>query len=301
MDGISDQPFRLLTRRLGSAMTYTEFINAIDVVFTHPHLEQHLAFNNEERPFVYQIFDNDAERLVKAAIKLRQRNPDILDINMGCSARTVSGRGAGAGLLRDTQKIAQIVSTLTHSVDIPITAKIRLGWDQKSRNHIEVAHVLEDNGVKLIVVHGRTRDQSYQQAADWDAIAEVKQAVSIPVVGNGDVVTVEDADRMIEQTRCDAVMIGRAAISNPWIFAQKNRGQVPYELFRSVVEEHLSLMISFYGLPMGLILFRKFLKRYLSPLSIPASLVSSLMVTTDEQEFRMYLEQAFQIAASYTA
>ena len=161
MDGYSDLPFRSLARRLGSAMSYTEFINAIDVVYGHPHLERKLAYLESERPVVYQVFDDDPERLVKAALKLRPRNPDIIDINMGCSARCVSGRGAGAGLLRTPEKIALIFSRLSKELDIPVTGKIRLGWDDASLNYLDIARIIEDNGGKLIAVHGRTKMQGY--------------------------------------------------------------------------------------------------------------------------------------------
>ncbi|RPJ48007.1 MAG: tRNA-dihydrouridine synthase family protein, partial [Chloroflexi bacterium] len=191
MDGYSDLPFRALARSLGSAMSYTEFISAIDVTGgRHPHMERKLKYLESERPVVFQIFDDDPDRLVRAALKLRPRNPDIIDINMGCSAKCVSGRGAGAGLLRTPEKIAQIFSRLTRELDIPITGKIRLGWDDTSRNYLDTARIIEDNGGSLIAVHGRTKAQGYTGTADWDAIAEVRQAVSVPVIANGDVKTV---------------------------------------------------------------------------------------------------------------
>ncbi len=247
MDGYSDLPFRSLARRLGSAMSYTEFINAIDVVYGHPHLERKLAYLESERPVVYQIFDDDPERLVKAALKLRSRNPDIIDINMGCSARCVSGRGAGAGLLRTPEKIALIFSRLSKELDIPVTGKIRLGWDDASLNYLDIARIIEDNGGKLIAVHGRTKMQGYTGSADWDAIAAVRQAVSIPVIANGDVKTVADIERIKTHTGCSAVMIARAAIGNPWIFSRLDREQVSPDLLRETMLLHLDSMLSFYG------------------------------------------------------
>jgi len=293
MDGISDQPFRLLARRLGSAMTYSEFINAIDLVFKHPHLEQHLQFCEEERPFFYQIFDEDPDRILKAALKLRRRNPDGIDINMGCSARSVSGRGAGAGLLCAPIKISQIISSLTKNLDIPITAKIRLGWEQKNLNHVEIAKIIEDSGGKMIAVHGRTRDQSFQHSANWDAIAEVKQAVKIPIIGNGDIKSVEDIRLMKQITGCDAVMIGRAAISNPWIFSGQNRNQVQLITFRKTVEEHLGNMLEFYKAPRAIILFRKYIKKYLQPYSEIPGQFESLMTETDPARFQKLIDDIF--------
>jgi len=289
MDGYSDLPFRWLCRQLGSAMSYTEFINAIDVTGKHPHLEQKLAYREEERPLVYQLFDNDPDRLLAAARKLRPRNPDILDVNMGCSDKSVSGRGAGAGLLRQPEKIARIFALLTRELDLPVTGKIRLGWDADSRNYLDIAHILEDNGAALIAVHGRTKQQGYHGEADWDAIAEVRQAVCIPVIANGDVRTVADIQRIQAHTGCAAVMIGRAAVSNPWIFARLNRDQVLFEQVEQTMLRQLDSMLDFYGSPRGLVLFRKYASRYLSPLGLSDEQRRSLMIAATPQDFRQLL------------
>jgi nifR3 family TIM-barrel protein len=193
----------------------------------------------------------------------------VIDINMGCSVRRVSSRGAGAGLLRSPLKIARIFRTLSHALRVPLTAKIRLGWDDDCRNYRLVARVIEENGGALIAVHGRTKHQGYGGEADWDAIAEIKSVVSVPVIGNGDVQTVADILRLREHTRCDGVMIGRAAVGNPWIFSGYDRAQVPGEIARDTMIEHFDRMVEFYGESRGLVLFRKHLSRYItaSPLS----------------------------------
>ncbi len=218
MDGYTDLPFRLLCCQQGSAASISEFINGIDVKNGHPHLQTKLEFLDSERPFAYQLFDDDPDRLLLAAMELRKRNPNFIDINMGCSARNVSNRGAGAGLLKDPQKIARIIDSLVKNLDIPITAKIRLGWDEDTKNYLEVAKIIQDNGASALTVHGRTRKQEYTGTADWNAISEVKQLLSIPVIGNGDVKSHADISRLLSATGCDAAMIGRAAIGNPWIF-----------------------------------------------------------------------------------
>lgn len=293
MDGYSDLPFRALARSLGSAMSYTEFINAIDVLYSHPHLEQKLTYLESERPVVFQVFDEDPDRLVAAALKLRKRNPDIIDINMGCSARCVSNRGAGAGLLRTPEKIAHIFQKLTKELDIPVTGKIRLGWDDLSLNYLEIARIIEENGGQLIAVHGRTKMQGYTGVANWDAIAEVRQAVSIPVIANGDVKTVADIDRIKAHTGCDAVMIARAAIGNPWIFSRLDREKVPDDVLRETMLTHLESMRGFYGPERGLVLFRKYAARYLTPFQLEGELRQRLMTAETKDEFLMLLDTLF--------
>ena len=263
MEGYSDQPFRSLCRELGSAMSYTEFINALDILQRHPRVHQKFAFLPQERPVVFQIFDNEPARLLEVALRLQEHGPDIIDINMGCSVRTVSGRGAGAGLLRTPIKIARIFRQLSRALEVPVTGKIRLGWDENSLNYRLIARIIEENGGAALAVHGRTKSQGYGGEANWDAIAEVKQLLSIPVIGNGDVRTVADVERMRQYTGCDAVMVGRAAIGNPWIFARQERDQVSPEQVQAMMLRHLERMLAFYGPEWGVVLFRKHTSRYL--------------------------------------
>lgn len=264
MDGYTDSPFRRICRSFGASLNTSEFINGIDITFGHPHLKTLTYFTEDERPFSYQIFDDDPDRLLHSAMQLNQRFPDIIDINMGCSAKNVSNRGAGAGLLKHPQKIRQIAASLVSSLSLPVTAKIRLGWDDSTKNYLEVAAILVDCGISAIAVHARTRQQGYSGKADWDAIAEVKASVSIPVIGNGDVLSLTDAERMREHTGCDAVMIGRAAIGNPWIFSGSDRSLVTREELFKVIGDHLRLMVDLYSERKGTLLFRKHLSRYLS-------------------------------------
>jgi nifR3 family TIM-barrel protein len=298
MDGISDLPFRSVCRSLGSALSYTEFINALEVSQARriPEKEaRKFIFLPEERPVVFQIFDSDTERLLKAALRLQEFQPDVIDINMGCSDSSVSGRGAGAGLLRTPLKVARIFRTLTRALETPVTAKIRLGWDDEARElgcHRLIARIVEENGGALVAVHGRTKLQAYRGEADWDAIAEVKAAVSIPVIGNGDVRTAADIDRLKAHTGCDGVMIGRSAIGNPWIFSRRDRQEAPIEEVRSVMLRHLERSLSFYGPERGLVLFRKHASRYLSPNSIPDELRRQLLTTVQVETFIDLLDTA---------
>ncbi len=292
MDGFSDLPFRLLCRELGSAMSYTEFVNVHAITeerinySTHTIAMRKLRYDPCERPIAFQIYGHDENRLVRAALEMQALGPDIVDINMGCYVKDIAERGAGSGMLRDPAKIARVFSQLTRVLSVPVTGKIRLGWDDTSRNHVEVARVLEDNGASLIAVHGRTREQGYRGRADWDAIAEVKQAVRIPVIGNGDVRTVADIERIKAQTGCDGVMIGRGAIGNPWIFSRRDREQVTLEEKVALLRRHLALNLDFYGQALGLVLFRKHAARYIQHLPGEKELRLPLLTCTSVQEFQ---------------
>lgn len=292
MDGFSDLPFRSICRRHGSALSVTAFVNAQQLITGAPGAWHTLDFLPEERPVAFQIFDSSPERLLEAARLALEKSPDVLDINMGCSVRCVSGRGAGAGLLRDPEKVALIIRSLSRELPIPVTAKIRLGWDDASRNYLEVARAVQESGGAMLAVHARTRAQAYGGEADWDAIAAIKQAVSIPVVGNGDVQTLEDVVRLQRLTGCDGVMIGRAAMGNPWIFSRRDRRHVRLDEVARVVHLHLDRMIEFHGPAEAPILFRKHLVRYLDPLRPPAEIRARLLASRRVDELRHELDRA---------
>jgi nifR3 family TIM-barrel protein len=286
MDGYSDLPFRLICRELGSAMSYTEFVNVEALLRGHNRVAwMKLDYDPSERPMTFQIYGHEEERLIDAALRVQEMEPNILDINMGCYVKDIAERGAGSGMLRQPDKIGRVFLRLSRMLPIPVTGKIRLGWDAGSRNHTTVARVLEDSGASLIAVHGRTKEQAYKGQADWDAIAEVKQAVRIPVIGNGDVKTVADIARIKAHTGCDGVMIGRGAIGNPWIFARKDREQVSFADKVALMRRHLALSLDFYGAPLGLILFRKHAARYIHGLPGADLLREPLLTSKDVAEF----------------
>lgn len=264
MAGFSDRPFRAICRELGSAMSYTEFVSAEAMSYNNPRTWRFFDYAEHERPVVFQFFDHDVDRLVTQCQRAVDRlHPDVIDINMGCSVNKVSQKGAGAGLLRTPRKIAEIFDRLSRTLPVPVTGKIRLGWDDQSLNYLEVAHILEDNGASAIAVHGRTKHQGYGDEARWEPIAEIKAAVKVPVIGNGDVKCVADIDRLKAQTHCDAVMIGRAAIGHPWIFQRKDREQVTFAERAALIRRHLAAMLAYYGPAKGLILFRKHIVKYI--------------------------------------
>jgi tRNA-dihydrouridine synthase B len=285
MAGFSDKPYRLICREYGSAMSYTEFASIHSILHCNERTAQLLNYDACERPVVFQIFGSDEAKIEEAARKLEQLGPDIIDINMGCSVPKVYSRGAGAALLCDPAKIGRIFARLTRVLSVPVTGKIRLGWDEDSLNYLQVARVLEDNGAALVAVHGRTQSQSYGVPANWDAIAQVKQAVRIPVIGNGDVRNPEDIERMKQHTGCDGVMIGRAAVGNPWIFQRKDAHQIALAERLALINRHLALMVSFYGEERGLINFRKHVVKYLRGVPGSARLKTQLLACTDPQEF----------------
>lgn len=293
MDGYSDYPFRSICRDYGSGMSYTAFVNAIDLLQGSENAWHALTFAPQERPIVFQIFDNDEQRLLDAALLIEELQPDIIDLNMGCSVRRVSGRGAGAGLLRDPQKAGRIIARLSNSLSVPVTAKIRLGWDDTELNYLDIADAIEQNGGALVAVHARTRAQGYTGSADWDAIGLIKQHVHIPVIGNGDVRSLEDIQKLFEHTACDGVMIGRGAIGNPWIFSRKRRSEIPESEVERVMFDHLFRMMSFHGEQHGLLRFRKHLKAYLTHYKIPSVHLRSLLTCSSIDDLRDEIEAVF--------
>ncbi len=290
MDGYSDWPFRSLCRSLGSAMSYTEFIKAEYLIHSFRRVRAKLAYEENERPVVFQIYGDDPGVLLEAALIAQDSGPDIIDINMGCPAKSVAHRGCGVGLMRAPQKVGQIFATLTARLRVPVTGKMRLGWDD-CLSYKEIAKVAEENGAALIAVHGRTKQQGYGGQADWNAIAEVKSLVKIPVIGNGDVRRVEDIQKMKALTGCDAVMIGRGAIANPWIFSRLDREQVSPEQIRLTMRRHLEKNIAFYGEEDGQRLFRKHAMQYLGLHRLDREARKAILRKHPVGEFAGILEQ----------
>lgn len=264
MAGYSDVPYRALCRAYGSAMHYTEFVPVEALLGRQVHERYRMRLDKQpgERPMVFQIFGNDAQLILQAAQRIQAWGPDIIDVNMGCSTRKVSGRGAGVGMMPQPQLVAETFRLLSTHLSVPVTGKIRLGWDATQQNYLEIARIMEENGAALIAIHGRTKVQKYDGRADWEAIASLKQAVGVPVIGNGDVQTPADIERLKAHTGCNAVMIGRAAIGNPWIFARRCREEVSLADVLTAVRRHACEMARYYGESFGLIQFRKHLKQY---------------------------------------
>lgn len=293
MAGYSDVPYRALCRAYGSAMHYTEFVPA-EVLLGRQVAERfcmRLDKQPGERPMVFQIFGNDARLILQAAQRIVAWGPDIIDVNMGCSTRKVSGRGAGVGMMPQPELVAETFRLLSTHLPVPVTGKIRLGWDATQQNYLEIARIMVDNGAALIAMHGRTKIQKYDGRADWDAIARLKQTVAVPVIGNGDVQSPADIDRMKAHTGCDAVMIGRAAIGNPWIFSRRCREDVGLVDVVTAVRRHASEMARYYGESFGLIQFRKHLKQYAAGFPELEALMPALLTATTLANFEHYLAE----------
>lgn len=231
MAGVTDRAFRELCMGYGAAYCVSEMVSAKGLIMSDRKTAELLAISDNERPMAIQLFGYDPEVLAQAARIAAQQNPAAIDINMGCPAPKIAGNHSGSALMKDPALCGRIVEAVAKAVDIPVTVKIRKGWDSSSVNAVEVARACESAGAQMIAVHGRTREQMYAPPADWDIIAAVKNAVSVPVIGNGDIYSAKDAMMMLEKTGCDLVMVGRGSLGNPWIFREINS---QYDLERPV-------------------------------------------------------------------
>lgn len=222
MAGICNSAFRRIIKEMGASLIYAEMVSDKAIVYDNEKTKKMLYFEEEERPIAQQIFGSDVETFKESAKKVYElMHPDIIDINMGCPVPKVAKKAqAGAALLKNPDLIYEIVKSVVNSVPIPVTVKIRSGWDKEHINAVEVAKICEKAGASAITVHGRTRSQLYTGKCDLDIIKKVKEAVSIPVIGNGDITSIENAKHMLEYTKCDAIMIGRGSLGNPWLIKE---------------------------------------------------------------------------------
>lgn len=269
--GWSDAPFRRLCREFGAGLLYTEMVSADGALREQQKTLELAEFADSERPIAIQVFGAEPEPVAAAVRVISRKRPEFIDINFGCPAKKVVKRGAGAALMRDLPRLQEVALAAVQSTDIPIAAKLRSGWNAQSVNVVEAAQRLQDVGVRLLAVHPRTQTMQFRGISDWSLIAAVKQAVQVPVIGNGDIRTPEDARRMIDQTGCDAVMLGRAVFGNPWLFQQVNDylefgiTSPPPDLQErlEVCLRHLDLTIDIFGAKRGVLMMRKQIGLYL--------------------------------------
>jgi len=290
MEDVSDPPFRVLCRRFGADLVYTEFVSAGGLVHEARGSLQKLFYFQEERPVAIQIFGGRPDYIEKAAEAVEDAGPDFIDINFGCPVKKVVKQGAGAGILRDIPKMKQLTEIVLSVARRPVTVKTRLGWDDGSIRILDTARMLEDCGISALAVHARTRSQGYKGRADWEWLRRIKQesGIRIPLIGNGDVVTPESARDMFEQTGVDAVMIGRAAVGNPWIFREIRHFLATGEYLPSpswqerlgVIKEHLEMKCDWQGERTAVLEMRKMYGGYLKGFHGAVRLRSSLMAET---------------------
>ena len=265
MAGLSALPYRILAMECGCALTMSEMVSAEGVTRAKERTRRYFVNDPKVRPFGLQLFGAKPEAIAAAIRELASEPADLIDINMGCPVKKVVSKGAGAALMRNTARAAEIIRTAREATKLPLTVKIRAGWDAASINCAELARIAESCGADAVTVHARTRTQFYRGLADWKLIGEVKRAVSIPVIGNGDVKSRADAVRMISETGCDGVMIGRAALGNPWIFAKmQSEGSWPPSLTERGVAavRHLGMLAELLGERRALLSMRTILPWY---------------------------------------
>lgn len=308
MEDVTDISFRIICKRLGADILYTEFTSSEALIREARKALHKIRIAEEERPVAIQLFGGTETSMEGAAAVAERMNPDFIDINCGCWVKDVALRGAGSGLLRDLPKFEAIVRSTVRGTSLPVTVKTRLGWDKNSIVILDVARMVEQAGAQALTVHCRTRDQAHDGAADWTWLEKIKKVLSIPLIGNGDVRSPADARRMLD-TGCDGVMIGRAAIANPWIFRETRHYlstgalQPPPTIDEriEICQDHLRLSVEHKGEKYGVLEFRKYYSGYLRGLPNIARLRADLMqyVTVEPivERIERYREELHRLGA----
>ncbi len=282
MASVTNAPFRLVARECGSALTTTEEMDAIGLLQDSPHVQACTAYYPEERPLAMQLLGKDAEALARAAVRLEVLGADIVDLNMGCPVHKITSRGKGAALMRDLPGAARILGAMRRAIRVPLTVKIRGGWDDTHLNAVEVARMAESEGVDAITVHPRTRSQQFTGKAPWTIIGEVVAAVGVPVTGNGDVRSMDDARRMVRETGCQSVMIGRGALGRPWVFDPTFDALDPAlqrEAKARVIGRHVALIQEHFPSRYALVQLKKHLAWYTEGLGHAAACRSAIFAS----------------------
>ena len=307
MAGITDLPFRLICRRLGCGMTVSEMVSAKGLLYKNVKTTEMLRIDDGERPTAIQLFGSVPAELAEAARMVEASGADMIDFNMGCPVPKIVNNGEGSALMKNPRLAHDILAAMVKAVKIPVTVKFRAGWDDANRNAVEIARAVEAAGVSSVAVHGRTRQQFYEGKADWSIIADVKQAVKVPVFGNGDIFTVADGLRMLEQTGCDGLMIGRGADGNPWLFtalAAALRGEPlpqPPSLKERLAQaaEHLEMLIAYKNEVVAVKEMRRHISAYLKGMPHAAEFRGRFHKVDTQEQFQQLLAEYSECAHHY--
>lgn len=307
MAGVTDLPFRLICTRYGCGLTVSEMVSAKGLIYKNVKTTEMLRIADSERPTAIQLFGSVPQELAVAAKLVEDSGADIIDFNMGCPVPKIVNNGEGSALMRNPKLAYEILATMVSAVKIPVTVKFRAGWDETCINAVEIAQLMEKAGVAAVAVHGRTRKQFYEGRSDWNVIREVKQAVKIPVFGNGDIHTVEDGLRMFKETGCDGLMIGRGADGNPWLFqhlasvlaGEPAPNEPTLEERLNLVKEHLHMLIDFKGEVIAVKEMRRHVCTYLKGMPKAAEYRSRFHQMDTEIQFLQLLEEYKSVALNY--
>ena len=301
MAGISNSAFRTIAKEMGAGLIYAEMVSDKAITYGSKKTQDMLYMTDFERPITQQIFGSDKESFIIAAKYIYENmKPDIIDINMGCPVPKVALKNqAGSALLKSPDKVYEIVKAVVDSVPIPVTVKIRSGWDANSINAVEIAKKIEEAGASAICVHPRTRSQGYSGNADWGIIKAVKEAVDIPVIGNGDIKSCYDAKRMLEETNCDAIMIGRGCLGNPWIIKEcvdyLEKGIKPSELTKedklNMIDKHFEYLLKTKPEKVAVLEMRSHIAWYLKGIPGAAKVKDDIFKTKDINEIKRILKE----------
>jgi len=303
MAGVTDRPFRQLCSAMGAGLVVSEMVTSEPHLRNSRKTQQRMNHTGENGPISVQIAGTDARKMADAAIYNVAHGAQIIDINMGCPAKKICNVAAGSALMKDEKRVADILQAVVSAVNVPVTLKIRTGWDHQNRNAPQIAHIAEDNGIQMLSLHGRTRADAYRGEAEYQTIAAVKQQISIPLVANGDITSPEKAHEVMRQTGADAIMIGRGAHGRPWIFREINHYLKTGELLAppqineitQVLSQHLATLYSFYGEKRGVQIARKHISWYSNALlaeqkeQLPAFQQYINTITDAEQQLEQVL------------